>query len=97
MNQLDSIVGFIGGECKGESREQDDWSWRDAPITSGEIKAKIKTHLQGIFEFTERSDDRRLFDEVERGLLALLFAFGRLLLAYFPPCSPFLQGTPYVE
>ncbi len=82
MNQLASIVGFVGGESKGESREQDDW--RDAPISSGEIKAKIKTHVQEIFEFTERSDDQRLFDEVERGgLLPLLFALGRLLLAYF--------------
>src|SRR2546425_2305538 len=76
MNQLASIVGFVGGECKGESREQD--AWRDGPATSAEIKAKIKAHFEVILEFLDRSDDRRLFDEVERGLKSLLFALGRL-------------------
>src|SRR2546422_4193336 len=81
MNQLASIVGFVGGECKGESREQD--AWRDRPATSAEIKAKIKAHFEVILEFLDRSDDRRLFDEVERGLKSLLFALGRLFVAFF--------------
>src|SRR2546426_10231976 len=81
MNQLGPIVGFVGGECKGESREQD--AWRDAPATSAEIKAKIRAHFDAILEFLDKSDDRRLFDEVERGLKSLLFALGRLFVAFF--------------
>lgn len=81
MKDLATIVGFVGGECKGESGEQD--AWREAPISSAAIKGKIRGHVGVIFEFVDRSDDRRGFDEVERGLLPLLFGLGRLLLAYF--------------
>jgi len=81
MKTVASIVGFVGGECKGESREQD--AWRDAPVTSAEIKGKIQGRIEAIFELVDRNDDQRGFDEVERGLVPLLFGFGRLLFAYY--------------
>ena len=76
-----TIVGHVGGECKGEFGEQD--AWKDGPAKSSEIKDKIKNHIEEIFSFFEKKNDRRRFDEVERGLRSLLFALGRLFLAYF--------------
>jgi hypothetical protein len=81
MNDLATIVGFVGGECKGESQEQD--AWREAPVPSAEIKGKIRGRVKAIFELVERGDDRRGLDEVERGLVPLIFGLARLFLAYF--------------
>lgn len=81
MNIVKSIVGFLGGECKGETPEQS--SWRDAPAPSSEIKSRIRAEIEGLFDFVDRKDDTRSFDEVERGLRPLLFALARLLLACF--------------
>jgi len=78
---LATIVGHVGGRCKGDYEEQS--AWDNAPARSTEIKAKIKGHIDAVFEFFERKDDTRRFDEVERGLHGLLFALGRLFLAYF--------------
>ncbi len=79
--KVTTIVGHVGGECKGEFGEQD--AWKDRPAKSSEIKDKIKNHIEEIFSFFEKKNDRRRFDEVERGLRPLLFALGRLFLAYF--------------
>ena len=79
--KLATIVGHVGGCCKGEYEEQRDWS--NAPTKSRKIKAKIKVHVGGIFEFLERKNDTRPFDEVERGLVKPVFALARLFLAYF--------------
>lgn len=78
---LATIVGHVGGRCKGEYGEQNDWS--NAPAKSRQIQAKIKAHVGGIFEFLERKNDTRCFDEVERGLVKPVFALARLFLAYF--------------
>jgi hypothetical protein len=78
---LATIVGHVGGPCKGESAEQDEWE--NEPAESVAIKSKIKVHVEEIFQFVDRANDERRFDEVERGLRTLLFALGRLFLAYF--------------
>jgi len=78
---LATIVGHVGGRCKGEDQEQD--AWRNAPAKARKIKAKIKSHLEEIFAFLEKKNDTRAFDEVERDLVGLIFALGRLFLAYF--------------
>jgi hypothetical protein len=78
---LTTIVGHVGGPCKGEDEEQR--GWRDAPAKSTEIKAKIKGHLASIFEFLEKENDTRTFDEAERGLNGLVFTLARLFVAYF--------------
>jgi hypothetical protein len=61
----DTIVGFVGGRCKGEYEEQK--AWENAPRASSEIKARIKEHVAALFGFLEKDDDSRRFDEVERG------------------------------
>lgn len=78
---LATIVGHVGGRCKGESTEQG--AWKSEPAKPVAIKSKIKDHVEEIFQFVDRANDERHFDEVERGLRTLLFALGRLFLAYF--------------
>lgn len=78
---LKTIVGHIGGRCKGEWDEQKEWE--DRPAGSVEIRVKIKAHLDRIYAFLEVRDDHRHFDEVERQFVPLIFALGRLFLAYF--------------
>ncbi len=81
MINLATIVGHVGGRCKGEYEEQN--GWRDSPAKSSEIKAKVKEHVNGLFEFLEKENDKRTFAEVERGLKGLIFALARLLLAHY--------------
>ena len=81
MTILASIVGFVGGKCKQESPEQA--AWRAAPVPSIEVKAKIQAEVDRIFNFVDRQNDKRGFDEVERGLKPLIFALARLFLVYF--------------
>jgi len=78
---VETIVGHVGGRCKGESAEQD--AWKEAPVSSSQIKKTIQGHVEGILAFIDRSNDSRPFDKVERGLRDLLFALGRLCLAFF--------------
>lgn len=78
---VETIVGFVGGRCKGESAEQD--AWKDAPVESSQIKKTIKEHVDRIYAFVDRANDSRRFDEVEGGMRDLLFALGRLCLAFF--------------
>jgi len=81
MIKPDTIVGFVGGHCKGEYDEQK--GWENAPAASSEIKARIKQHVAALLGFLEKDDDSRRFDEVERGLRDLIFSLARILLAYF--------------
>ena len=78
---LTTIVGHVGGRCKGQYEEQNDW--REAPARSTEVKSKIKQHVDGLFDFIEKENEKRRFDEVERGLKGLIFALARLFLAYY--------------
>ena len=66
---------------KGDSSEQD--AWKDARPTSVSIEGTIRKHVDVIFEFLRQPGDRRSFDTVERGLIPLLFALGRLFIAFF--------------
>lgn len=84
MTNLATIVGHVGGRCKGEYEEQS--AWENAPVKASKIKAKIKSHIDEIFAFLDKKNDTRSFDEVERGLIGLIFALGRLFLAYFVAC-----------
>jgi hypothetical protein len=78
---MDSIVGFSGGQGKGEFAEQDGWRKRPAP--SLDIRRKIHEQIDSVFAFLDRPKDTRSFHEVEQGLLSLVFALGRLFVAYF--------------
>jgi len=79
--KLATIVGHVGGQCKGDSEEQQ--SWQDAPAKSSDIKQATLRHVEDVFSFLEQPDDERRFDEVERQLRALIFTLGRLFLAFF--------------
>ena len=61
---LATIVGHMGGRCKGQFDEQD--AWNDTPVESTEVKAVINTHIEKLLAFVEKNSDRRDFDEVER-------------------------------
>jgi len=78
---LATIVGHVGGRCKGQVDEQE--AWKDTSIESSEAKAAIDKQVEKLLLFVERKNDKRDFDEVERGLRDDVFAFGRLLLTYF--------------
>ena len=79
--KIETIVGFVGGRCKGESAEQD--AWKNAPVESSQIKKTLKEHVDRIYAFIDRPSDSRKFDEVEGGMRDLLLALGRLCLAWF--------------
>ena len=81
MNELATIVGHTGGQCKGEYAEQK--AWEEAPVKSGEIKVEIRAHLGRLLAFVEKDGDSRRFGEVERAVVPLVFTLGRLLLNYF--------------
>ncbi len=81
MKNINTIVGYLGGSCKGKWDEQREWE--NAPPSSAEIKMKIKSYVNGLFDFVDKDRDSRQFDEVERSLKNFLFALGRLFLAYF--------------
>lgn len=76
-----TIVGHVGGRCKGEYGEQA--AWDDAPAKSSVIKATINTRVKAVFRSLERKDDNRTFNDVEDGFHVPLFAIGRLFLAYY--------------
>ena len=79
--KLATIVGHVGGRCKGVSDEQQ--SWQGAPVESSEIKQTTLRHVEEVFAFLEQPGDERRFDEVERQLRALIFTLARLFLAFF--------------
>jgi len=78
---LDTIIGYVGGSGKGDFAEQADWVKRAPSVT--EIRDKIHLHVDRIFAHMEVPADPRAFDEVERSLIPLIAALGRLFLAYF--------------
>ena len=77
---LETIVGHVGRSCKGQVGEQE--AWQDTRMDSAEVKAKIHDHVDQLFFFLDKQNDRRSFDEVERGLRGFIFALGRLPLTY---------------
>ena len=81
MSQLSSIVENLGGQSKSEPSEQD--AWRSEPPGSAKIEQAIHGQVQAILRFLRKPDPARSFDAVERGLLPLVFALGRLFLAFF--------------
>ncbi len=78
--KLTTIVGHLGGRCKGESPEQS--AWENEPAKVSEIKSAIKKQIDAIFTFLEVPGDTRRFDQIERELKALIFSLARLFLAY---------------
>ena len=63
------------------NNEQD--AWRECPPKSSDIKTKIHQKVDEIFAILEENGRDCLFEAVERSLRGLLFALGRLFLAYF--------------
>ena len=79
-NQTVSIEAPAGEFFKNESVEQDEWI--DTPPKSRRIKKRIQQHVRQLFVLLERRRDSRSFDEVEKATIPLIFALGRLFLAY---------------
>ena len=79
MNDLATIIGHIGGRCKGEYAEQK--AWEETPAPSAEIKGEIHAHLERLLALLEKDGDRRRFDEVERALLCDPQTSGGLLVS----------------
>ena len=80
-NQTASIKERVGEFCKSEPVEQDEWI--DAPPKSKKIKKRIQQHVNQLFTLVEKRRDDRSFDEVEKAIIPLIFALGRLFIAYF--------------
>ena len=78
--KLDTIVGHLGGRCKGHCEEQE--QWRDEAPESADVKASIDSRMEKLLGFVDRKNDKRDLDEVEGGLHEQLLALGRLLLTY---------------
>lgn len=81
MSQLGSIVDGLDLACKSEASEQD--AWKTAPPESAGIERTIHEHVKDILEFLRKPDPTRSLDAIERGLVSLVFALGRLFLAFF--------------
>ncbi len=79
--KLDTIVGYLGGRCKGQCEEQE--PWRDAAPRSPEVKAAMDSQVRRLVALVEKKSDKRDLDEVERGLHEPIFALARLLLTYY--------------
>jgi len=78
---LNSIVGHGGGNGKGKITEQT--TWEAAPARSTAIRKAVFEHMDSVLAFLDRPGDTRRFDEVERGLIPMVFALGRLLFGFF--------------
>jgi len=76
-----TIVGHLGGACKGQFEEQDHWT--QTPPESSEIRATIHARVDEVFSYLAHSRDKRPLDQIERHLRGLVFALARLFLAYF--------------
>jgi hypothetical protein len=76
-----SIVDQSAKRIKEELSEQDEW--KAAAPESQHIKARIHDAVERIFAILERKGDCRVFDEVEKAVIPLVFSLGRLFLAYF--------------
>ena len=79
--KLRTIVGHVGGPCKGESDEQREW--QEDPPSSRRIREVLGDQVTRTFRLLDREDDERDFDEIERSLRSLVFALGRLFLAFY--------------
>jgi hypothetical protein len=79
--EVGTIVGYLGGRCKGDSAEQLDWDRRS--VSSAVIRERIDACCAELLGFVDRPRDHRRFDEVQRGLRSIVFALARLLLAFF--------------
>lgn len=79
--RIATIVGHVGGACKGQSEEQDPWA--NTPPESSEIRAAIDARIDEVFGYLDHSRDKRHLDQVERNLRDFVFALARLFLAYF--------------
>ena len=81
MPELRSIVDQSAKRIKEELGEQDEWA-AVAP-ESQQIKRRIHEAVDTIFAVLERKGDCRVFDQVEKGVIPLVFSLGRLFIAYF--------------
>jgi hypothetical protein len=66
---------------KGLFEEQD--AWKDECPTSVSIEREIHGQVDKIFAYLRAADLRRSFFDVEKGLIPLVFALGRLFFAFF--------------
>ena len=78
---LRSIVEHGGGEGKGDMSEQA--AWENQPVSSDAIRRQIFEHVESVFASLSVRQDERRFDAVERELIGMVFALGRLFLAFF--------------
>lgn len=79
--KLTTIVGHVGGSCKGNSDEQQ--AWDADPVSSDRIRAVARSSFNRILSELDKKSDGREFEDIERSLRSLLFSLGRVLLAYY--------------
>lgn len=77
----DTITPDCNKTFKSKPVEQD--QWKDKPVKSNYIKKRINKQVKHIFAVLEDKHDKSSFDTVEKTILPLVFALGRLFLAYF--------------
>ena len=78
MSNRAKIVDQCSIPCNNEQDE-----WRTAPPTAVSIKARIRKQVDEIFAFLEENGRPGPFRAVEKRLIPLVFALGRLFLAYY--------------
>lgn len=78
MSQLSSIVDGLDVPCKREAAEED-----ATRTDSAAIERRIHEGVKDILDFLRKPEPARSFDAVERRLVSLVFALGRLFLAFF--------------
>ena len=56
---------------------------KEAPVHPKEIRKLVLRRVNQLFDCLETRRDTRCFDDVEKAVVPLIFALGRLFLAYF--------------
>ena len=77
---LATIVGHVGGRCKGESEEQA--GWHQGPVKSKVIKKRARAHVAGMLKGLDIENDTRTLDQVEQELIGSVGILARLLITF---------------
>lgn len=77
MSNRSKIVERSAVPCNNEQDE-----WRTEPPTSAGIRKMVIDQVNRIFNFLDCDRKTRSFDAVQRSVIPLVFALGRLFLAY---------------
>ncbi len=94
MSNRSKIVERSRVTCNNEQDE-----WLKKPPTSDTIRKRVHKHVDTIFAFLDSDGDPhpRLFDAVQKSLIPLVRALGRLLFAYFLARSEERSSTMEID